>query len=458
MPRYTVTPPISVKRGAPVIFGSLAGESSSAMLIGRLNEAGPLHTVEANAGEETVVAIFGKRGSGKSFTLGVIAEGLCPKNPNSDIGRWATRKGALLFDTLNVFWSTENPLVTAEDADRFPAETSRLSSWGIRPSPLNVKIWVPIGFRNPHTPDHYQDFAIPTNELTSEDVADLFDLDPQRDLIGQLLVEARDKTAERLTEFNFDDMRETLETDQEIQEFYADSTVRATRQRLRSISQIPLFNAPSGIPLSELLVAGQLSILELGDVPNSLRTVVASVLLRRIHRERARASDAEKQLLLNTRLTQPERDRLEDYLRTGIPPAWVLIDEAQNILPSARDVKSSDAVVRFVREGRNFGLSFAFTSQQPSAVDQRILSQADTVICHKLTVAGDISRVRDNLKCAEPKEVKLAGETLDLAGWLRSLDQGQAIVTNTDFERVFAIEIRPRVSPHGGVGFVALPG
>src|SRR5207253_10957946 len=142
----------------------------------------------------------------------------------------------------------------------------------------------------------------------------------------------------------------------------------------------------------------------------------------------ARASDAEKQLALNTRLNQEEQGRLRSFLATSLPPTWVLVDEAQNILPGSRDVKSTDPVVRFVREGRNFGLSFALTTQQPSAVDQRILAQADTVICHKLTVAQDMARMRDNLKSAEPAEVRLGGEHLDLMGWLRSLERGKAIV------------------------------
>src|SRR5690606_19085164 len=91
--------------------------------------------------------------------------------------------------------------------------------------------------------------------------------------------------------------------------------------------------------------------------------------------------------------------------------------------------------------------------QQPSAVDQRVLSQVDTVICHQLTVEADISRMRSNMKSAEPKEVSTSGRQLDLGGWLRSLEPGQAMVTNADFERAFCIEIRPRVCPHAGSGF-----
>jgi len=354
---------------------------------------------------------------------------------------------------LNIFWTTENPLKTEEDQKRFPNDLQLLSEWRISPPDLNVIVWVPCGYRNPHTPSHYNDFSIPTFELNSEDIADLFDLDPQREPLGQLLCEIQEKTALAKPRYSFLDMLEVLENDEEIQEYYAIATIRAARQRLRSVSRNPVFGAQNGTPLVDFLKPGILSIIELGNVPNTVRTVIASVLLRRIQTERAAASEAEKHISLNTRLSDSEKEKIKNFITTAIPPSWVIIDEAQNILPANRQVKSSDAVVRFVREGRNFGLSFALTTQQPSAVDQRILAQADTIICHKLTVAGDIARMKENLKCAEPHEVSGARQQLDLAGWLRSLDKGCAIVTNADYERLFAIEIRPRVCPHGGTGF-----
>jgi DNA helicase HerA-like ATPase len=401
---------------------------------------------------ESVVAIFGKRGSGKSYTLGVLAEGICTVEARTSLGRCSRRKGALLLDTLNVFWSAANPFLSAADRERFPREVRRLDAWSIEVPQLDVRVWIPAGFRNPHSPVSYVDFSIAPSELSAEDIASLLEVDAQ-DLMGQLLAEAREKAASLRPNFSFEDMLGILESDSEVQEYYAEATRRGARQRLRAVAMLPVFNSTAPTPLRDLLVAGRLSVVELGDIPNSLRTVLASVLLKRIHRERARAADAEKQLALNTRLSQDERDRLRHFLASTIPPSWVLVDEAQNILPSSREVKSSEAVLQFVREGRNFGLSFALTTQQPSAVDQRILAQADTVICHKLTVAQDMTRMRENLKSAEPMEVKLGGGVLDLMAWLRSLEMGKALVTNTEYERVFAIEVRPRVTPHGGTGF-----
>ncbi|MFC1909690.1 ATP-binding protein [Chloroflexota bacterium] len=454
MSRYSVVPSIALKPNDPLIFGSLDGGSKDLVVVGRLNESGPLHNVVMDVTGETVIAIFGKRGSGKSYTLGVLAEGLCTAATETDIGRCSQRKAAILLDTLNIFWSTANPFTSETDKSQFQREILQLSTWRIRPPELEVSVWVPNGFRSDHTPESFRDFSIPAYELTAEDIADLFDLDLQRDPMGQMLSEVQEKTYVQKRDYSFEDMIDLMNSDPEITEFYAPATLRAARQRLRSIVRNPLFLSANSTPLSDLLIPGHLAVIELGDLPNSMRAVITSVLLRRIQAERSRASDAEKQLLLNTRLSSVERERLTSFLTTAIPPSWVLIDEAQNTLPSNRQVKSSDAVVRFVREGRNFGLSFGFTTQQPSAVDQRILSQADTVICHKLTIASDIIKMRENLKCAEPKEVHVGQQSMDLGSWVRSLERGQAIVTNAEFDRVFAIEIRPRVCPHGGTGFV----
>jgi energy-coupling factor transporter ATP-binding protein EcfA2 len=453
VPKYAVTPTAPGTPQSAVSFGSDAGQTDR-VLFGRLNEQGPLRQVSMDISAESVVAIFGKRGSGKSYTLGVLAEALAAPGATA-IGQSSGRKSALLLDTLNVFWSLANPIASHDDELRFPEEAVALRAWSIQAPALNVDVWIPNGFRQTHTPIAYGDLTVAPADVSIDDLLDLLELDANADPMGQLIAEAVEAAAGQTPRFVFDDVLSVLDNQPAITGFYADGTVRGARQRVRSLARLPLFASPNGTPLRELVSPGRLGVIELGEVPASLRSVIASVLLRRIHQERARASDAEKQVALNTRLSSGEVAKLKSFVEAAIPPAWVLIDEAQNVLPSDRQIKSSDAVLRFVREGRNFGLSFALTTQQPSAVDQRILAQADTIICHKLTVAQDIARMRDNLKSAEPTEVRLGGQKLDLSAWLRSLDPGVALVTNTEFERVFALQVRPRVTPHGGTGFRA---
>lgn len=454
MPKYAVSPALSGGADKPVVFGADAGRTDT-VCFGRLNEQGPLRPVFMDISSEAVIAIFGKRGSGKSYTLGVLAEALAAPRGTSALGASSGRKSAILFDTLNVFWSLANPIAGDADVTRFQQEATAMAAWGLSGVSLQVDVWIPMGFRQDHTPTAYRDLTIAPSDIEPDDLLDLLELDPNADPMGQLIVEAIDSARSREPHFTFDHVLETLNTDAAITEFYAEGSVRGARQRVRRLGGLPLFRDSRGTQLKELMQAGHVSVVELGEVPASLRSLIAAVLMRRIHLERARASDAEKQLALNARLTANEVGRLRSFSEKAIPPSWVLIDEAQNILPADRQIKSSDAVLRFVREGRNFGLSFALTTQQPSAVDQKILAQADTVICHRLTVAQDIARMRDNLKSAEPTEVRLGGQSFDLASWLRSLEPGNAVVTNAEYERAFALQIRPRTTPHGGSGFRA---
>jgi len=76
----------------------------------------------------------------------------------------------------------------------------------------------------------------------------------------------------------------------------------------------------------------------------------------------------------------------------------------------------------------------------------------DTLIAHKLTVQGDIEYIRRNLKSALPEEIKYGNSILSFDDLLRTLDVGQAIVSNTEADRTFIMDVRPRVSVHGGFG------
>ena len=141
---------------------------------------------------------------------------------------------------------------------------------------------------------------------------------------------------------------------------------------------------------------------------------------------------------------------MEQILSGAPPKTWVVIDEAQNIFPSERQTAASSILLRFVREGRNFGLSLAFTTQQPSAIDTRIMAQVDAQIVHTLTVNKDISSVLGNLKAREPSRVQLRGSDLSMGDAIRHLNTGQAFVSSVDADRSFFMDVRPRTSVHGG--------
>ena len=461
MSRYSVKPALTSRR--TYSFGDPLKRAKDVVRFGRLAEAGQLVDVNFDVTGEFVVAIFGKRGSGKSYCLGSFLESMSARDEISDIGRTSHERAVLVLDTLNIFWTLEQPL-RESDKPSFAEEWKKLAAWGIRPAETEVTVFVPRGFGNATTPASYKELVLPPSALSAEDWANLVETDLYSDRVGQLLFDVYTKVADEgwiaddgphpaVGEFQISDLLDCLRDDLEIKSYYSPETVRALGQRLKAVGGISFFGQADA-PLRSILQPGRLSVLLLNRLPETLRSVLTSVLMRRILWERSEASELQKQLRLNRGLTEDERTAMGLRIADLIPPTVVALDEAQNVLPSERGTKATETIIKYVREGRNHGLSFVFTTQQPSAIDVRILAQVDTIVAHKLTIAADVRRLEDNLKARNPDAVQLGGRTLPFADWLRSLSPGQAIVSNTEEDRNFVVDVRPRVCPHGGQGVV----
>jgi hypothetical protein len=250
-------------------------------------------------------------------------------------------------------------------------------------------------------------------------------------------------------QYSLDDLIACVKNDQELTAAYQSETRRAVLQQLTTYRRNPVFE-DQGTTLQEFLRPGQMSVIVMNKMSDELRLIVVSAFLRRLIASRIRASEAEKHLKIREAIPAEEKAALEASLAEAVPPAWVCIDEAQNILPSDRQTSATDVIVKYVREGRNYGLSFVVATQQPVAVDSRILAQVDTLIVHKLTVQSDIDHVRKNIKSNLPEEIKYGNSVLDFDSTIRSLDVGQALVSNTETDRAFIMDVRPRISVHGG--------
>ncbi len=250
-------------------------------------------------------------------------------------------------------------------------------------------------------------------------------------------------------DYDIDDILNCIHNDREIIESYQTETRRAVIQQLSTYARNPLFST-QGTLLSDLLRPGTLSVLVMNKMSDELRFTLITTLIRRIMRARIEASEIEKDQAIRGETPHDDMSSQAGPPDSVIPPCWIAVDEAQNFLPSERHSTATDVLVKLVREGRNYGISFVITTQQPTAIDQRIMSQVDTLISHKLTVQTDIEYVRHNLKSNLPENIKYANLTLAWDGLLRSLDTGQAIISNTEAERTIIVDIRPRMSAHGG--------
>jgi hypothetical protein len=456
--KFTVKPRLTSRN--LVTIGVADGKERDWIYLGRLAETGPLTDVRFDVYHPHVVAVFGKRGSGKSYTMGSMLEGLCTTHKETLISQIQRDKAILLLDTLGIFQWTDIGLDAGTISEVLQAQRATWRSWNLKVETLDVQVWIPKGTRTEATPTSHKEYAIRTCDFTADDWGYLLDLNIYQDRMGQLLNDAYIKvTLEGWKGENGDepaksgysilDLINCIKYDGELSDSYQPETQRAVIQQLTTYYRNPLFD-DQGTPLAEMLVPGRMNVLVMSRMSGPLRLVILSALVRRLMNERMVASEMEKHLAIRPDLKDDEKLQIKAKLARSIPPTWIALDEAQNILPSDKKTTAGEMLIRYVREGRNYGLSFMVATQQPTAIDNRLLAQVDTLIAHKLTVQGDIDYVRRNLKSNMPQDVTFGGRILEFDELLRSLDVGQALVSNTEAERSAILDIRPRISVHGG--------
>lgn len=450
--------------GQGFVCGREGNADADLIRIGRLSEYGPKLDVFMDVSAEKVMAIFGKRGEGKSYTLGSIIEGLVTSKPISSISRLKERRAVLLLDTLNIYqWM--NVSLRPEHFSAYPEiknQGQALLGWNVEPEELAVKVWSPAGFDRPLQRDRYEKFYLRVCDFSIEDWGLLLGLDTVRDIKGQLLSEVHSKVTgtgwesrdgrhvEKKDRYGISDLLDCLDNDTDYEDgSYHRETLRAVRQQMFAFSRFDLFRG-DGTPMCELLRPGQVSVLLLNGLSQDMRGVLISVLVRRLLSERALASEATKNLMVNPSLGEAERIRLRNVLERAVPKTWVVIDEAQNVIPSEGKTFASASLVKLVKEGRNFGLSFVVTSQQPRSLDHSVMSQVETFVLHKLVSQQDIDYVMENMKCPFPDSIKEDIRELSPRELMRDIGRGQVIVSDTNSPRAFVMHVRPRVSVHGG--------
>ena len=105
-----------------------------------------------------VVFVCGKRGSGKSYSLSVIAEGIFtqPREVSQKLS-------VIMLDTMGIYWTMKYP--NNQDA-------ALLKEWGLKPSEINVQIYTPSGFfkdyKKKGIPTDFE-FSMKPSELSPED-------------------------------------------------------------------------------------------------------------------------------------------------------------------------------------------------------------------------------------------------------------------------------------------------
>ncbi len=385
-----------------------------------------------------VVFVCGARGSGKSYVLGVIAEELALKNQEV---------GVIVIDPIGVFWSMKYP-------NKDKKELEKLAEWGLEPKGLNnLKVFVPEGIKDKIPATTYdKTFSIKPSLLTAEDWCLTFSIErfsPGGLLLEKVLQKTREgyidkegkKVKSKGINYTLQDLTDCLEKDSELtssDKGYKPDSLRALASRFEAAKNWGIFDG-KGTPLTELSKTKQLTIIDTSFLEDNVSALVIGLLARRLLSARK----------INTRKEKQDKPSLVDYdqlMEYEIPPTWLFIDEAHTLIPSGNvRTPASTAIVEYVKQGRQPGCSLVFATQQPSAIDTRVLSQLDVIMSHKLVFDDDIKAIYKRTPTIIPRNYKSSS-------FIKTLPVGVALTGDRTEEtsRSFVIKVRPRMSQHEG--------
>ena len=378
------------------------------------------------------IFICGMRGSGKSYTLGVIAEEMASKNKGA---------GVIIIDPMGIFWSMKK-------GNKIAQEKSFLRRWGLSAKGFsNVQVFLPAGFIDDSPKDTYdRKFSLRPSEISVEEWCLTFNID-RFDTMGLLLDRVVSCVRDGYTtvedaeipgkgeEYNIVDLVDCIIQEETINsnaQGFKQTTRRALIARLSGADEWGIFDK-EGTKLTDLSRRGMVSVIDVSFLGDNVRALVVGIIARN---------------LLNTRkmVSRHEATGNLKNIFGSIPVTWLMIDEAHILVPaSGQKTAATDSIIEYVRQGRQPGCSLVLATQQPSAIDSRVLSQTDILICHKLVYDDDIKAVIRRMPSEMPTKYKDPR-------FIKNLPIGMTIIGDKQEQtsRAFLAQIRPRISQHEG--------
>ena len=373
-----------------------------------------------------VILISGKRGSGKSYSIGVLAEEIS-KLPDE------VRKNIapLIFDTMGIFWTMKYK--NDKDLDL-------LEEWDLKAQSLPANIWVPYGYF-----DEYEKRGIPVNrkfalavsELGIEDWLSIFELkmiEPISVLIQKIISRLKS-----LESFDIDDVINKINSDSDSEERTKKSAA-ALFEAAKSWKVFASKNEKS-MKINELITAGETTVLDLSMYSSisafNVSALIIGLVGKKIFDERNLARKKEEIDSIQHGINYSYEEKRE------LPLIWMFLDEAHEFLPMNEKTPATNALIQLLREGRQPGISMVLATQQPGVIHRDVMTQSDIVISHKLTNKKDIEALNEIMQTYLLESIQKSMAQLPDA-------KGSAIILDDNSERLYPIRVRPRYTWHGG--------
>ncbi len=371
-----------------------------------------------------VVFVAGKRGSGKSYSLGVIAEGMMsvPESRNLSV---------VIFDTMGIYWTMKYE--NKKDADL-------LREWQLKPRAFDVKIYTPRGyydeFRSKGIPTD-SPFSLRTSELSAFDWCKTFEISVNEP-IGVLVGKIIGKLKKAGLNFGIKDI--IAELSKEPAEHVRDAAINLFSQA----DSWGLFDE-NGTSFADIAAPGQIAVIDVSAYSatggnNLIRALVIGIVSQKIFasrmiiRKKEEYDEVHSTIgFIGERYEKPKEQ----------PLVWIMVDEAHEFLPSKGTTAATSSLITLLREGRQPGISMVLATQQPGQIHVDVMTQSDIIIAHLLTAKVDIDALGTLMQ-------SYMREGLDKSISDLPRVKGAGIIFDDINERMYAMRIRPRITWHGG--------
>jgi len=374
-----------------------------------------------------VVFVVGKRGSGKSYTLGVIAESMLdlPEEIRKNLS-------IIMLDTMGIYWTMKYP--NKEDKEL-------LKEWNLEAKPLNVNIFTPVGYYRKYKEEGIPTdfpFSIRTSELSAFEWSEVFEIDLNTPL-GSLIERVTETLKESKENYDIDDIVETIQKDDRTSKEVRDSA----ENRFLSAKHWGLFSK-QGTLMEDLVIPGQITVLDVScytHIPGAqgLRALVIGLVAQKMFTQRmiVRKTEEYESIYKETHLIEREEEENKE------PLIWLFIDEAHEFLPNKGKTVASKPLITVLREGRQPGISLVLASQQPGKIHTDVITQSDIVISHRLTAKIDTQALGALMQ-------SYMREGLDTQLNYLPRVKGAALIFGDINEKIYPMRVRPRYTWHGG--------
>ncbi|MDG6224373.1 MAG: DUF835 domain-containing protein [Candidatus Thermoplasmatota archaeon] len=382
-----------------------------------------------------IIFICGKRGSGKSYTLGLFAE---------ELARSCIGVGVVLVDPIGIFWSLKKE-------NENTREIKKLKEWGLSPHSFpEVRVLVPGKPESLALGAADGPFTIGVGEMTAEDWCQIFDMDrfkTQGLLIGAAIDMVRSgykairdgrivSISGKADRYSLGDLVNCIRSSVTLtskEGGFTPQTRRSLIARFNAAGSWGIFSI-DGTPLNDVTSPNRVTVVDISD-PNlgdDKRSLITGVIARKI---------------LSARIYSARQEDHEGYDESEpdhIPVTWLMIDEAHVILPHNRQTPATEALVEYAKQGRRPGCALVLATQRPASTSDEILSQVDILIGHNLALEDDMSALRRRVPAKLPPEFANSD-------FIRAIPVGTAIVADQRTQqRAFLMGLRPRMSHHAG--------